>query len=192
MLGFLRSASAAGADALVTLDVARRVASFLGNVLAFANAFVAAGVEDPMDSTAGQQYPIPNKRPASLGMREREALLRRRVHQCFVALGFSAIPDATQQTLLQSALSLFSGPDVGGGGSAVQAQIAVSSGTFTSVWACADGWAFGVTAEEVVDMGEGAGEGEGEGGREEGAREDYLNRDSVDVAIDVLVSHPCF
>ena len=39
-------------------------------------------------------------------MRDREALLRRRVHQCFTAIGFSSIAESTQTVLLQSVVML--------------------------------------------------------------------------------------
>ncbi|KAJ7193893.1 armadillo-type protein [Mycena pura] len=110
----------------------------------------------------------------------REALLRRRVHQCFSALGFNGITDTTQSTLLQSCVTLFASPDVyPGSGSAVQAAIAASSGTFAGIWASGDGYAHGVTFIEIGDeIGENA---------MTGREKDRLNRDSVEVAIDSLV-----
>ncbi|CAA7266119.1 unnamed protein product [Cyclocybe aegerita] len=194
MLSFLRNnavISGAGAG-LITLDVARRIASLLSNALSFANNFISVGVEDPLET----QPPIPGA-PRRKGptLREREALLRRRVHQCFTALGFSSIPDQTQTVLLQSAVSLFASPDAGGyayapPGSAVQAAIASSSGSFTSVWATADGYAYGVTGEEIVDMGglERGGLDSAQGVSGEGG--DYLNRDTVEVALDTLNRKP--
>ncbi|KAF8966949.1 clathrin-coated vesicle protein [Flammula alnicola] len=166
-------------EALVTLDVARRVASLLSNALSFANSFISAGVEDPGAEGAHGHVQLPVlARKGGPSLREREALLRRRVHQCFTALGFSSIPDATQMALLQSAVSLFASPD-GYAGSSVQAAIASSTGTFASVWQSTDGYAYGVTFGEVVDM-----------GGVEGAQHDYLNRDTVEVSIDVLNRKP--
>ncbi|KAF8148271.1 clathrin-coated vesicle protein [Crassisporium funariophilum] len=163
---------------LVTLDVARRIASLLSNALSFANNFLSQNVEDP----AEVQPPIVVRK--GLNMRDREALLRRRVHQCFTALGFSSIPESTQTVLLQSVVMLFASPD-GYAGSSVQAAIASSSGTFTSVWQSVDGYAYGVTFNEVVDMG-GIGP---EGDLGQGAQ-DYLNRDTVEVSIDTLNRKP--
>lgn len=169
---------------LVTLDVARRIASLLSNALSFANGFISQNVEDPTElqqlHQQQQQYQHPPgvKPERKLTLREREALLRRRVYQCFSELGFGSIPESTQASLLQSTISAFANPDAyGTGGSAVQAAIASSAGTFTSVWATVDGYGYGVTSNEVVDFG-----GIGVGGRR-----DYLNRDDVEVSIDTLV-----
>ncbi|KAF8904140.1 clathrin-coated vesicle protein [Gymnopilus junonius] len=168
------------ASTLVTLDVARRIASLLSNALSFANNFISQNVEDPADS----QIPVVVRK--GLNVREREALLRRRVHQCFTALGFSSIPDSTQMVLLQSVVTLFASPE-GYAGSSVQAAIASSTGTFTSVWQSSDGYAYGVTFNEVVDFG-GVDNGIA-GGMTQGAH-DYLNRDIVEVYIDTLNRKP--
>jgi len=192
--GIVDSNGGAGTT-LVTLDVARRISSLLSNALSFANGYISAGVDDPLESQlpssqAHLQLGSAGRRALGLTLRERESLLRRRVHQCFTALGFPSIPDSTQLVLLQSAVSLFASPD-GYAGSSVQAAIASSSGTFSTVWASGDGYAYGVTAREgeVLDLGSGEGgvsdAGFGEG---EGKRGDYLNRDSVEVAVDTLVS----
>ncbi|KAF8184200.1 armadillo-type protein [Pholiota molesta] len=133
--------------ALITLDVARRIASLLSNALSFANNFVSLNVEDPTEvQMPGSTTPPGQQRP--LSMREREALLRRRVHQCFTSLGFSSIPDTTQMVLLQGAVALFASPD-GYAGSSVQAAIASSNGTFGGLWTAADGYAYGVACGEV-------------------------------------------
>ncbi len=180
---------------LVTLDVARRIASVLSNALSFANNFISAGVEDPGDATPLQQQNV-TRRSGGLTLRDREALLRRRVHQCFVSLGFSSIPDQTQVILLQSVVSLFASPD-GYAGSSVQAAIASSTGTFVSVWTSGDGYGYGVTAVEVFDtdgeedlMDATGGRGSiGDGGDTDKRKgvSDYLNRDTIEVTIDVLV-----
>lgn len=159
---------------LVTLDVGRRIASLLSNALLFANNFIGQHVEENPET----QVPVMNK---GLTLRAREALLRRRVYQCFTALGFSSITESTQVTLLQSTVALFASPD-GYAGSSVQAAIASSSGTFTSIWQSIDGYAYGVTFNDIVDLG-------GSDGREDPSQvvQDYLNRDTVDVSIDALV-----
>ncbi|KAI5895636.1 ARM repeat-containing protein [Schizophyllum commune H4-8] len=166
------------AGALVTLDVARRVSSVLSNALNFANGFVGQNIEDPSEQDNG----LGNGK--GLGLRAREALLRRRVYQCFSALGFSSIAESTQTTLLQSTVSLFASPD-GYAGSSVQAAIASSSGTFTSVWQSADEYAYGVTFKEVKDDASGTPDEESLQGKK-----DYLNRDSLEVAIDDLLHRP--
>lgn len=78
---------------------------------------------------------------------------------------------------------LFASPD-GYAGSSVQAAIASSSGTFSSVWQSADGYAYGVTFSEIVDLG-----GIGPEGDPTRGTQDYLNRDNVEVSIDSLVCH---
>lgn len=159
---------------LVTLDVARRIASLLTNALSFANTFISQNFEDSSDTTQVESR--------GLSIRSREALLRRRVYQCFTALGFSSITDSTQATLLQSAVSLFASPD-GYVGSSTQAAIATSSGTFTSVWQSVDGYAYGVTFIEIADQ--------GAADSEEGSllgKINHLNRDTIEMAIDAMVS----
>ncbi|EEB93142.1 hypothetical protein MPER_08246 [Moniliophthora perniciosa FA553] len=123
--------------ALVNLDVGRRIASVLSNGLLFANNFIGLPIEEPPE--------LQNK---GLTLKTREALLRRRVYQCFSILGFSSIAESTQATLLQSVVSLFASPD-GYVGSSVQAAIA--SGSFTSIWQSTDGYAYGVTYIEVAE-----------------------------------------
>ncbi|RDB24443.1 HEAT repeat-containing protein 5B [Hypsizygus marmoreus] len=161
---------------LVTLDVGRRIASLLSNALSFANGFISQPVEEPVET----QTPEVTK---GLSLRASEALLRRRVYQCFTALGFSSIADSTQTTLLQSVVSLFASPD-GYAGSSVQAAIASSSGTFTSVWQSVDGYAYGVTSISVDSGNDSNGEDPSNGTR------DYLNRDTVEVSIDDLLRKP--
>ncbi|KAJ6526020.1 clathrin-coated vesicle protein [Mycena capillaripes] len=176
---------------LVTLDVARRIASVLSNALAFANNFISPAVQDALGLSDPSQAPLQqnallNSGGAGLPLPAREALLRRRVHQCFAALGFSGITDATQATLLQSCVTLFASPDgYAGAGSAVQAAIAASSGTFTGIWSSGDGYAHGVTfieisTDDLLD----------EDGGKQGKEKDPLHRDSVEVAIDSLLRKP--
>ena len=59
--------------------------------------------------------------------------------------------ESTQIVLLQSVVKLFASPD-GYAGPSVQAAIALSSDTFSSVWQSADGYAYGVTFNEIVDL----------------------------------------
>ncbi|KAK0495924.1 clathrin-coated vesicle protein [Armillaria luteobubalina] len=176
ILSFLKHNSAT----LVTLDVGRRIAMVLSNALLFANNFINQKVDDGTDAQ------IPSPQPKGLTLKGREALLRRRVYGCFTALGFSNIPDATQTTLLQSAVTLFASAD-GYAGSSVQAAIASSSGTFTSVWNSVDGYAYGVTFTEMVDHGD-------LGPHSESTSEgkDQLNRDSIEASIDSLLRKPIF
>jgi hypothetical protein len=124
---------------------------------------------------------------AGLSLRSSEALLRRRVYQCFTALGFSSITESTQATLLQSVVSLFASPD-GYVGSSTQAAIATSSGTFTSVWQSTDGYAYGVTFIQAIDQGGVATEEDSFLGKK-----DQLNRDTIEMSIDAMVRdfHNC-
>ena len=160
---------------LITLDVARRIASLLSNALSFANTFISQNVEDPSDQ-------VTQAETQSISLRSREALLRRRVYQCFSALGFSSITESTQATLLQSVVSLFASPD-GYVGSSTQAAIATSSGTFTSVWQSVDNYAYGVTFIQVLNQGS-------EGPTEDPSlgKKDQLNRDTIEMSIDAMVS----
>ncbi|KAJ7205156.1 clathrin-coated vesicle protein [Mycena haematopus] len=172
---------------LVTLDVARRIAAVLSNALAFANHFISPAVQDALglSDPATQQAVLQqqNAQHRGLPLPAREALLRRRVHQCFAVLGFSGITDATQATLLQSCVTLFASPDGYAAGNAVQAAITASSGTFTGIWASGDGYAYGVT---FIEIGGDELEEDGKVGKEK----DLLNRDSVEVAIDNLLRKP--
>ncbi|KZT18252.1 clathrin-coated vesicle protein [Neolentinus lepideus HHB14362 ss-1] len=164
---FLKSNS----PSLVTLDVTRRISSLLTNALLFMNAFASQNVGE-----LSEQHRQLGRR--GLGLQSREALLRRRVFQCFGTLGLNAVAESTQSALLQSTVGTFSGPEYGGSG--VQAAIAASASGFTSVWQSADGYAWGVTG---IDIGR---DEEVEGGK----GTDRLNRDMVEVAIDDLHRKP--
>ncbi len=177
ILGFLRHNS----PSLVTLDVARRIASLLGNALSFANASVnqQLGQERQNQGASTSSQPSVSSGPT---VSSREALLRRRVYQCFTALGFSSLTDTMQSTLLQSTAQLFATPE-GYMGSSLQAAIATSSGNFSSLWQTADGYAYGVTTLTVrpeLDSNTTIDELQG--------RRDRLNRDNIEAAIDDLVS----
>ncbi|KAG9014418.1 hypothetical protein FRB90_005311 [Tulasnella sp. 427] len=169
VLSFLRHNS----PALVTLDVARRLASLLSNALAFSNAFVGQPAEEIQDATSN--------------LASREAMLRRRVYQCFAALGLSSATEVMQTTLLQSVVSLFAGPE-GYSGSSMQAAIASSTGNFSSIWAITDGYAYGVTSMDRYSL-KVYGKGDKEDGNPEEGGE-RLNRDSVENAIDSLILAP--
>lgn len=162
---------------LVTLDVARRIASLLTNALSFANTFISQYIEDPLDPAT---FIMTDSN--GLPLRSREALLRRRVYQCFTALGFSSITESTQATLLQSVVSLFASPD-GYVGSSTQAAITSSAGTFTSVWQSVDGYAYGVTFLEVMEQ--------ASADEDHSSGRNQLNRDTIEMGIDALVClHP--
>ncbi|KAF8523823.1 ARM repeat-containing protein [Gautieria morchelliformis] len=175
ILSFLRHNS----PVLITLDVARRIASLLSNALLFANAFVAQKVDEQQDgaiSFGGSRY---------IDLPTREALLRRRVYECFGALGFSTLTESMQSTLLQSVVSQFASPD-GYTGSSVQAAIATSSGTFTSVWHSADGYGSGVTSIDVVTQPLSS---EADA-HVQSEKKNTLNRDTIETSIDILIAKP--
>ena len=176
ILAFLRH----NAPTLVTLDVARRLTTLLSNAFLFANAYAtqAPHVEDPL---APENSRLPSTASDGPTLRSREALLRRRVFQCFAVLGTTSVPEATQTTLLQSVISLVASVE-GFAGSSVQAAIASSSGSFSSLWATLDCYAYGVTGIEVSENASPSADMEDPSfGRYR------LNRDSVEASLDDMV-----
>lgn len=159
---------------LVTLDVARRLSSLLSNALNFANAFIAQHKDEVGEALTTFDDPD--------ALTTREAMLRRRIFQCFSSLGFSTLSDHTQEALLGSTSQLFAGADALG--SSAQATIASSSGTFVSIWQSTDGYAYGVTSLQVT-----SGEQDDHPERREEEKPDFLNRDNVDVRLDELVCY---
>ncbi|KAI0668842.1 ARM repeat-containing protein [Trametes maxima] len=148
---------------LVTADVTRRISSMLSNGLAFANTYITnRPTLNPEELQAES---------TGLGIDGREALLRSRIFQCFSLVGFSGVTESVQSSLLQSVITLFASPD-GYTGSSVQAAIASSSGTFTSIWQSVDGYAYGLTNLKVEDSPE------------------WMNRDSIETAIDEMGQKP--
>lgn len=166
---------------LLTLDVARRVASLLNNAMSFINTFVTQNMEEASEGMSQ------NSKPESQGLslQDREAFLRRRIYQCYSALGFASVTDGGQAALLQSAISLFASVE-GYTGSAVQAAIASSGGNFNSIWQCVDGYAYGVTSMELSDHGlSTAIASVGSDGADQD--QDQLYRDGIDMSLDALV-----
>jgi hypothetical protein len=155
------------ASALVTLDVARRIASVLSNALVF----VSSASQVPLEPSESQT--------STPSLHIREDLLLCRIYQCFAALGIPSITDSIQSVLLQSVVPLFAGPD-GYTGSSVQAAIASSSGAFTSIWQMTDGYAYGLTSLDILK----------EGSEVDDPHEEGTHRDNLCLAIDSLVSEP--
>ncbi|TBU59882.1 clathrin-coated vesicle protein [Dichomitus squalens] len=149
---------------LVSADVTRRISSLLSNGLAFANTFLTsrATLNQEELSADGKGFSIDR----------REALLRSRIFQSFSLLGFGGVTESVQSSLLQSVITLFASPD-GYAGSSVQAAIASSAGTFTSIWQSMDGYAYGLTSLQVDD-----------------SPKDWMNRDSIEMAIDEMTQKP--
>lgn len=156
---------------LLTADVARRITSLLTNALQFANTFSSQRVVEEVPDGPPQER-------RGLSLVSVEALFRSRIYQSFMALGVSKVSETTQTSLLQSSISLFASPE-GYTGSSVQAAIAASSGTFTSIWQSTDCYAYGVTDIAVdEDLSTGATE----------AQADWLNRDTINASLDDMVS----
>lgn len=172
---------------LVSIDVARRIATMLSNTLNFVNGFATAYSEALREQAANPgasgSYSSAN-RPSLV---DRESMLRRRVLQCFTGLGASSATEALQPALLQSCITVFADPE-NYSGSAAQAAIAASAGQFTSVWQATDCYGFGVTSlfasrETLPD--------EGTVEDVEDGRKNFLNRDSIEMAIEQDVSLLC-
>ena len=125
-----------GAGGLITDDIGRRLVLLLANGMSFASSFTTA-------------HPTPSIEPVSAGslsLSEREVLLRRRLLQCFVALGPHPAAAPHQLGLLQHAVTLLADPEKYVGEQSLQAAINANAGTFTSIWDEQDGMAFGVTS----------------------------------------------
>jgi hypothetical protein len=165
---------------LINIDVARRLATLLTNTLNFVNGFATAyseALKEQANDPTGQKSAIFTTRPSLV---EREANLRRRVLQCFTALGPSSAIETMQPALLQAAITVFADPE-NYSGSAAQAAIAAQSGQFTDIWHSTDGYAFGVTSL--------LGAKPAEGGVD--AAEAVLNRDDIEMSIESQVSRLC-
>ncbi|KZV63558.1 clathrin-coated vesicle protein [Peniophora sp. CONT] len=163
--------------ALVTLDVSRRLAVMLSNAFLFINAFATQKLEEPVGLS-------PEAAQSWIVLRSRESLLRRRIFQCFSLLGVASVPDSTQITLMQSVISLVASPE-GFAGSSVQAAIASSSGSFSSLWQTFDNYAYGVSSVDLSDASQ-----DSDAPEETPSGEDRLNRDYIDAAIDDLLGRP--
>jgi hypothetical protein len=163
---------------LTTLDVARRISSLLSNALSFSNTFLSQTIE-----AASGPSVMEDTGPS---LRTREASLRRRVYQCFTALGASTLTDSVQASLLQSVIAVFAGPE-NDNISAMQASIASTSGSFTSIWQVTDGYAYGLTTLEMSE------DGVDEITASGSPRRGHSNSDSVEHTIRSLVRHyyPC-
>jgi hypothetical protein len=170
-LGAIYSFLAHNATVLITLDVARRIASLLANVLSFVNA-------TPSNNHAGNAELQELEGPT---LHVREAALRRRTYQCYALLGFSGVTESTQTVLLQSAITLFASAEAYNG-SALQAAIASSTGELASLAQCTDGYAYGVTSVNITHTTQPEGAEDAQRDKQE-----RLNRDAVDNAIDDLV-----
>lgn len=181
ILAFLRH----NAPTLVTLDVARRLTTLLSNAFLFANAYATQASQIEVILAGAEHSRASGAAPEGPSLRSREALLRRRVFQCFAVLGTTSVPEATQATLLQSVISLVASIE-GFTGSSVQAAIASSSGSFVSLWTTFDGYAYGVTAVEVSENASPTADNP-----EDPSFGKYrLNRDSFEASLDNMLRMP--
>ncbi|KAM0791957.1 hypothetical protein ACM66B_004208 [Microbotryomycetes sp. NB124-2] len=133
-LGSSTSSSGAG---LVTDDVSRRLVLLLANGLAFSKSF----------ATCHSNLALEHQTPATssrLSLFDRDILFRRRLFECFAALGQNSATLPYQIDLLQQVTAVFSDSERYVGEAPLQA--AVNAGSFTTLWDEADGYAFGVTS----------------------------------------------
>ncbi|KAK4049254.1 hypothetical protein OIO90_005543 [Microbotryomycetes sp. JL221] len=130
-------ASSSSNAGLVTDDVGRRLVALLANGLAFSKSFATCH----SNIVNEQQIPSTSSR---LSLFDRDVLFRRRLFECFVALGQSSATLPHQVELLQQVTTVFSDPERYVGEAVLQA--AVNAGTFTTIWDEADGYAYGVTS----------------------------------------------
>ncbi|KAM0751074.1 ARM repeat-containing protein [Meredithblackwellia eburnea MCA 4105] len=139
ILSFLRhNGNSKGSTGLVNEDVGRRLVMLLSNALAFSTSFATSHA-----STLAEQSPATSSK---LQLVDRDLMLRRRLLQCFVALGQNPATQPYHVPLLTQVVALFSDPEKYVGESALQAAVAASSGSFTTVWDEVDGYGFGVTS----------------------------------------------
>ncbi|KAK0524607.1 hypothetical protein OC834_005467 [Tilletia horrida] len=124
--------------ALLTLESSRKLVAYLSNSLVFVNSFT-------QKHPGLSQEQVPGSPRASLTLLDREHLLRWRLTRCFSALARTSAIEPLQHDLLVSAVQTFAEPDRYVG-SSTQAAIAASSGSFSTLWSCTDGYAFGVTS----------------------------------------------
>ncbi|SCV73304.1 BQ2448_7230 [Microbotryum intermedium] len=123
---------------LISDDVGRRLVLLLSNGISFASSFQLT-----FEKTVLEQHNVPSI-SSRLSLYDRDLMLRRRLLQCFVALGHHPATAPWHVTLLTQIVPLFSDPERYTGESMLQA--AVNAPNFTSVWEETDGFAFGVTS----------------------------------------------
>lgn len=180
ILSFLRhnsSSSSNGTGGLVNDDTSRRLVLLLSNALSFHNTFLSTR------PTLLDSHPTPST-SSRFTLFDRSLLLRRRLLQCFVAMGQNPSTSPYQIDLLKQVVGTFSDPEKYVGEAALQA--AVSAAGFVSVWEETDGLAFGVGSSLLEGGGDEADEGGagGAGGGAGGHRAVRLNRDYAESKID--------
>jgi len=124
---------------LLTVDVSKRLAAMLQNTAMFLNSL-------PAKKTSGE---VEKRLKPTLQLLDYDALVRRRVFQCYMQL-VNLSPLESQEALLQSSIiamaaSSFSDPVVGSAGS-LSSSIAASSANFDGIWEVGDNTGFGLTS----------------------------------------------
>lgn len=189
------STSPSSTVTLINEDVGRRIVALLSNALTFSNSFATIHASTLANQTLSTT--------SNLQLVDRDLLFRKRIIECFVALGQNNSTRSLQVPLLQQIVVIFSdsehylGGPVGGGGEGNAANtIAASGGNFTNVWDEGDNRGWGVNTlisvrEGVVDNAGGSGSDEGdeeENGTERGGDEveekiaDLLRRSILEVS----------
>jgi len=123
---------------LLTVDVSKRLAAMLQNTSMFLSSLPAKKTTEEADRRLNP----------SLQLLDYDALVRRRVFQCYTQL-VNYSQQGSQEALLQSsivamAVSSFADPVTGSAGS-LSSSIATSSGNFDSIWEVGDNSGFGLT-----------------------------------------------
>ena len=123
---------------LITVDVAKRIASMLQNTLEY------------LDNISGRKNleDVAQRIVSSLSMQDLILMNRRRVLQCYARLLTSA-PAAkndilTQSNLIVAAVGLFADPEAYSPGT-LGSSIANAAGTFDTIWDVSDNSGFGMT-----------------------------------------------
>lgn len=190
-----------GSVGLVNEDVGRRLVLLLSNGLAFAASFAASYLGNGGVGTAGgggenegsttTKINTTMAGTNKLSLADRDVRLRRRIFQCFVALGRNPATQPFQINLLSQTVISFSDPEKYSGESVLQNVIAANAGNFTTVWDEVDGFAFGVTSlmRESGNLVAGGEDGNTAAGGKKGAR---LNRDLAEKRIEDELKIPIF
>ena len=166
---------------LTTLDVARRLTSLLTNTLNFVNGFATAYSDYLREQQQNPNVPVGATR-AAMTLATREHELRRRVLQCFGALGNSSATEGVQPALVQASVGILADPDVSGlPGAHPQTPAHASNAPFTDVWATSDGFGYGVCSADATA-----------GQREASSRGETLNRDLVEQHLENMVRFRLF
>lgn len=166
---------------LVDEDVGRRIVLLLGHAIGFLNSFHSI-------HSATLTELIPSIGNDQLNLLDREALFRRRLLQCFLAIKQNSVTRIYQVQLLTSSVTNFSDSEKYFGESMAQAGINFGGNSSAEVWLQGDGIGFGVTGLVGDLFGFVLEEEEEEGGKE--LKGVDLNRDFTEVRLERLLREP--